>query len=271
MKFTQFYSAYPICSPSRGGLLTGRLPIRSGIFTDTKPPLDMIFRVFLPNSEGGLPANETTLPHLLKMANYTSILIGKWHLGHVDSLPTQRGFDEFLGLPYSQDEGCAQYPGPLCFPKWPGVPLYSNETIIEQPVNLSTLTPRYNEKAMDFIERNKDGSFFLLMAYDEVHVPLFASQNFINTSSRGLFGDAAQEMDSSIGLIMQKLHDLDLLDNTLVIFTSDNGAWTEKGLDGGSNGLLRGQKGETWEGGMRIPAIFYWSGHIQGGKVQSHS
>jgi arylsulfatase A len=266
MKFTQFYSAYPICTPSRSGLLTGRLPIRSGIYTAYDWPVDMAFRVFLPISEGGLPATEITIPQVLKNANYTSALIGKWHLGHVNSMPTQRGFDEFYGLPYAQDEGCPPRCGTYV-KEWHGVPLYDNLTIIEQPVNLSTLTPRYNVRAMDFIDRNKDNPFFLMMAYDEVHVPLFASKSFLNTSLRGLYGDAAQEMDASIGVVMQKLRELGLENNTLVIFTSDNGAWTDKGLAGGSNGLLRGQKGETWEGGMRIPAIAYWPGKISPAKV----
>jgi arylsulfatase A-like enzyme len=219
MKFTQFYSAYPICSPSRSGLLTGRLPVRSGIYTAYDWPVDMGFRVFLPISEGGLPASEVTIAQVLRKANYTSALIGKWHIGHVDCMPTQRGFDEFYGLPYAQDEGCP----PNCEfyeRDWHGVPLYNNLTIIEQPVNLSTLTPRYNERALDFIERNKDNPFFLMMSYDEVHVPLFASKTFLNTSLRGLYGDASQEMDASIGVIMQKLKEVGLEDNTLVMFTA---------------------------------------------------
>jgi arylsulfatase A len=196
----------------------------------------MAFRVFLPISEGGLPATEITIPQVLKNANYTSALvrkgitvstfyvyftfvqIGKWHLGHVNSMPTQRGFDEFYGLPYAQDEGCPPRCGTYV-KEWHGVPLYDNLTIIEQPVNLSTLTPRYNVRAMDFIDRNKDNPFFLMMAYDEVHVPLFASKSFLNTSLRGLYGDAAQEMDASIGVVMQKLRELGLENNTLVIFT----------------------------------------------------
>jgi arylsulfatase A-like enzyme len=183
MKFTQFYCAYPICTPSRSGLLTGRVPVRSGIYTAHKWPIDMLFRVFLPISEGGLPASEVTIPQMLKPANYTSSLIGKWHLGHMDCLPTQRGFDEFYGLPYAQDEGCPPYPCSTPEKLWPGVPLYQDTTIIEQPVNLSTLTPRYNQKALEFIEQNKDGPFFLLMSYDEVHVPLFASSQFLGSVS----------------------------------------------------------------------------------------
>jgi hypothetical protein len=212
------YSAYPICTPSRSGLLTGRLPVRSGIYTSHDWPLDMVFRVFMPISEGGLPETEVTIPQVLKRANYTSALVGKWHLGHVDCLPTQRGFDEFYGLPYAQDEGCPPNCG-VFESDWHGVPLYDGLTIIEQPVNLSTLTPRYNAKALDFIDRNKDNPFFLMMSYDEVHVPLFASNSFLNTSRRGLYGDAAQEMDASVGVVMKKLKDLGLEENTLVIFT----------------------------------------------------
>jgi arylsulfatase A-like enzyme len=267
LRFTQFYSGYMICTPSRSSLLTGRLPVRNGIFSKAKYPLDMIFRVFLPDSEGGLPQDEITIPKLLKQANYSSSLIGKWHLGHLHSLPTQCGFDEFYGLPYAQDEGCPpSCPADLL---WHGVPLYDGEKIVEQPVNLSTLTPRYNVRALDFLERNKDNPFFLLMAYDEVHVPLFASPEFLNKSLRGFYGDAVMEMDNSIGVIMNRLKTLGLAKDTLVVFSSDNGAWMEKDLDGGSNGLLRGQKGETWEGGLRVPGIFYWPGMIAPGEVTS--
>ncbi|KAL5493317.1 hypothetical protein EMCRGX_G014475 [Ephydatia muelleri] len=203
MKFTQFYSAYPICTPSRGGLMTGRLPIRNGIYSSAGYPLDMLYRVFMPGSTGGLQSDEVTIAALLKPLNYSSLLLGKWHLGHLNTMPTQRGFDEFYGLPYSQDEGCQ--PANPCYTKWPAVPLYHNETIIEQPVDLSTLTPRYNAKALEFIDNNKDSPFLLVMAYDEVHIPLFASNGFVNTSARGLYGDALQEMDDSVGQIVGKV------------------------------------------------------------------
>eukprot|EP01094_Clydonella_sp_ATCC50884_P025709 TRINITY_DN6869_c0_g1_i1.p1 TRINITY_DN6869_c0_g1~~TRINITY_DN6869_c0_g1_i1.p1 ORF type:complete len:511 (-),score=111.70 TRINITY_DN6869_c0_g1_i1:61-1551(-) len=273
MRMSSFYSGAPICSPSRASILTGRLPIRNGVYTQSEYPLDQLFRVFYPWSTGSLPDTEITIAEALKPANYTSGLIGKWHLGHVDALPLERGFDYFYGLPYSQDEGCPPGYGMNCTKEWqhiwPGVPLYRNDTIIQQPVNLQTLVPRYTAEANGFIEQAvvRDKPFFLYMAYDEVHVPLFASPEFTGVSKRGLFGDAVQEMDDSIGQIMAKLDEVGVLENTLVFFTSDNGPWVDQGIEGGSAGLFRGEKGETWEGGMREPAIIYWKGKIQGGQL----
>jgi arylsulfatase A len=171
---------------------------------------------------------------------------------------------------------CAPWrePGPLLTRRyaqwqsiWPGVPLYENTSIIEQPVNLSTLTPRYNERALSFLEANQDQPFFLYMAYDQPHVPLFASPKFLNTSLRGLYGDAVQEVDDSIGLIMAKLRELGLEENTLVVFASDNGAWLDQKQDGGCNGMLSGEKGSAMEGGFRVPAVFYWPGKIPAGSL----
>jgi arylsulfatase A-like enzyme len=271
LKFGQFYTAYPICSPSRSSLLTGRLPVRNGIYQEFHYPEDMILRVFLPWSTGGLQPSEISIAKLLKQKNYATKIIGKWHLGHYGGvLPTQsHGFDEFFGLPYSQDEGC---PPGLGFPctdwakdlDWPGVPLYRDANIIQQPVNLLTLVPRYNQEALTFIENNYKNKqpFFLYMAYDEVHVPLFSSPKFANTSSRGLFGDAMNEMDDSIGQILDKLVQLGIDNNTLVFFTSDNGPWLEQEIDGGSAGPFKEGKGSTWEGGLREPAIAWWPGTI---------
>lgn len=150
---TQYYAAAPLCTPSRGSLLTGRLPTRLGFYTRFDPPADLLFRVFYPTSVGGLAVNDTTVAAHLKSKGYQTGIIGKWHLGHVDCLPTQRGFDYFFGTPYSHDEG---YPGP--FPisfVFPPVPVYENELIVEQPLNLETLTPRMTDRALNFI-----GAFF---------------------------------------------------------------------------------------------------------------
>jgi len=269
LRFTQFYTADPICSPSRSALLTGRLPVRNGVYSQTTYPEDLIFRVFFPWSSGGIRDYEITIAKALKNKGYQSAIIGKWHLGHYDgSLPTQNGgFDYFYGLPYSQDEGCPPGKGFPCTKWeeiWPPVPLFRNEEIIEQPVDLLSLTPRYNQEAKKFIENSTKSNtpFFLYMAYDEVHVPLFASTPFQNTSRRGLFGDAAREMDDSIGQIIQYLKQLNIDKNTFVFFTSDNGPFLMEGIHSGSAGLFRGGKGETWEGGIREPGIAWWPGTI---------
>lgn len=277
MRFTQWYSGGPLCTPSRGALLTGRLPIRLGLYTAFNYPADLAFRVFLPTSTGSLPANETTLPTLLSEAGYYSALLGKWHLGHVDSLPTRRGFDYFFGVPYSHDEGFpGAYPLDTVFPP---VPVYENELLVEQPVVLSTLTGRMTERALDLLtERAADGQpFLLVMSYLQPHIPEFSSPEFEGVSRRGHFGDMMEEMDASIGLIMARIKELGLDNNTLTMFTSDNGAWpnaqeplTEAdGMQpaGGSNGPLREGKGSTWEGGMREPTIVRWPGVIPPNKI----
>lgn len=256
MKFTQFYSASSVCSPSRAALLTGRLPIRSGV-TD----------VFFPDAEDGLPENEFTLAEVLKTKDYATAAIGKWHLGHkAKYLPTNQGFDYYYGIPYSNDMSPLQT-------DWEGlkdappIPLMQNEKIIEQPAVQSTLTKRYTEESIRFIEDHKSEPFFLYLAYTFPHVPLYASKSFKGKSSRGLYGDTVEEIDWSLGQIITKLRELDLAENTLVIFTSDNGPWLTKDEEGGSAGLLRGGKGSTWEGGMRVPAIAWWPGVIEGGRV----
>lgn len=256
MKFTQFYSASSVCSPSRAALLTGRLPIRSGV-TD----------VFFPDAEDGLPENEFTLAEVLKTKDYATAAIGKWHLGHrTNYLPTNQGFDYYYGIPYSNDMSPLQT-------DWEGlkdappIPLMQNEKIIEQPAVQSTLTKRYTDESIRFIEDHKSEPFFLYLAHTFPHVPLYASESFKGKSSRGLYGDTVEEIDWSVGQIITKLRELDLAENTLVIFTSDNGPWLTKDEEGGSAGLLRGGKGSTWEGGMRVPAIAWWPGVIEGGRV----
>jgi arylsulfatase A len=260
-RFTQLYTSAPVCSPSRAGLLTGRLPIRSGIYTSHNSyPYDQ-FRVFYPFSTGSLPPSEITLPQLLKEHGYSTAMMGKWHLGHYNnSLPLHRGFDEWFGIPYSHDEGCPpgyQMPCETSQHIYTPTPLYDGDTIIQQPVNLDTLIQRMTDRAISFInESSLDGKpFFLYVAYPEAHVPLFASSAFLGQSLRGLYGDAMSEMDNSVGTIYSYLVQSGLLSSTYVFFSSDNGPWTSMGIDGGSAGLFRGQKGETWEGGMRVPGI----------------
>jgi len=274
LKLTQFYSTAPLCSGSRAALLTGRLPQRTGAYTNKSYPDDLRYRVFYPTSEYGVPTSELTLAYFLKNSGYYTKMIGKWHLGHHGVLPTQHGFDSWLGLPYSHEEG---FPGPN--PEgwvFPPVPLMRDTDIIEQPVNLTALTPKYNNEAINFIENHATNNFsqpFLLyVAYEQPHVPLFTSAGWNNVSRRGLFGDCVAEMDHSIGLIMNKLTEVGYGDNTLVIFSSDNGAWINPSsgasldntvtysFDGGSNAPNRGGKGSTWEGGSHVPAIIWGMG-----------
>jgi len=244
-KLTQFYVAACVCTPSRAGIMTGRLPIRNGM-CHTK------YRVLFPDSGGGLPQSEITIAKALKSKNYATACIGKWHLGHLPQfLPMRHGFDYYYGIPYSND----MRPSPLM----------ENETTIEEPAEQTTLTKRYTKKALRFIEQNKNKPFFLYFAHNFPHTPLFASGKFKDTSLRGLYGDVVEELDWSVGKVMDALKKYGLAKNTLVLFTSDNGPWLIKDLDGGSAGLLRGGKGSTWEGGMREPALAWWPGKIKPG------
>jgi len=267
MRFTDFYSAAPVCTPSRAALLTGRLAVRSGLCSDTR-------RVLFPNSAGGLPAEEITLAEALKTKGYATACIGKWHLGHRPQyLPTQNGFDSYFGLPYSNDMdrvadsklGQAVFLDPK-IDYWQ-VPLMRDESILERPANQATLTRRYTEEAIQFIRRNKTRPFFLYLPYTMPHVPLFASEKFLGKSRRGLFGDGVEEIDWSVGQILDTLRREKLADITLVFFTSDNGPWLTFNEHGGSAGLLRDGKGSTWEGGMREPGIAWWPGKIKPGAV----
>jgi arylsulfatase A len=260
-KWTDFYVGASVCTPSRAALLTGRLPIRSGMCNDAR-------RVLFPDSAGGLPQSEITIAEALKPQGYTSACIGKWHLGHLPQyLPTNNGFDYYYGIPYSNDMDRVAGAGRQAFfdPKveyW-NVPLMRNEEIIERPADQNTVTKRYTEEAVRFLERSKDRPFFLYLAHTMVHVPLFVSADFRDQSPRGLFGDAVEEIDWSAGRILDTLRREKLAENTLVVFTSDNGPWLIFDQHGGSPGLLREGKGCTFEGGMREPCITWWPGKIK--------
>ena len=267
-KWTQFYSASSVCTPSRAGLLTGRLPIRNGMIGSKN-------RVLFPDSKYGLPDSEITIAEKLKENGYKTVAIGKWHLGHKkEYLPLQHGFDYYYGIPYSNDmdkingETCC--PGSKYWQKYqnrsPGstnyynVPLIENNEIIERPVDQTTITKRFSDKAVEFIKKNKEDNFFIYLAHNLPHIPLYASDDFLGKSKGGLYGDVIEEIDHGIGLIMEELKKNNLDKNTIVVFTSDNGPWLPFETHSGSAGLLREGKGTTWEGGQRIPGIFWGAG-----------
>ena len=236
--FQQFCSASAVCSPARAALLTGRYPTRVGV------P-----EVLQPTDAGGLSLEESTLADTLRSAGYSTMCVGKWHLGCTpDYMPTRRGFDQFYGLPYSNDMT------PL--------PLIQNTTVIEQPAQQSTLTQRYTNQATAFIASARQRRFFLYMPHTFPHIPLAASARFAGKSGFGLYGDAVAEIDWSVGQILGALKDNGIDDNTLVMFSSDHGPWFA-----GSSGGLRGRKGETWEGGMRVPFVARFPGRIPAGRV----
>lgn len=270
-KFTSFYSANSVCSPSRASLMTGCYPVRVSI-----PG------VLFPRHDIGLNPDEITIADLLKTKSYATACIGKWHIGHKPKfLPTSQGFDSYYGIPYSNDmtidpeaklaeninlrEGFTLDRIRNEKPKKNLVPLMRNEEVIEYPCDQTTLTKRYTEEAVKFIEENKKRSFFLYLPHTMPHIPLFASENFKGKSERGPYGDTIEEIDWSVGEIMKALRKNNLDENTLVVYTSDNGPWKLKGGRGGSANPLRGYKFQTYEGGMRVPCIMHWKGKIPPG------
>jgi arylsulfatase A-like enzyme len=266
LRFTDFYVAACVCTPSRAALLTGRLPIRNGMAGSEKR------RVLFGDSTGGLPPDEITLARALKAKGYATACVGKWHLGHLpDYLPTAHGFDSFLGLRWSNDmEPAGKMPKQASMklnpdPKWWSLSLMYNDKIVEQGADPTSLTARYTEEAVSFIRANRKKPFFLYFPHTYPHVPLFASAKFKGTSPRGLYGDVVEELDWSVGQVLDTLRREKLDDNTFVFFTSDNGPWLNKELAGGSAGLLFEGKGSTWEGGMREPGIAWWPGKIKPG------
>ena len=269
MKLTQFYAAASVCTPSRAALLTGRLPLRSGMCSNSR-------RVLFPNSDGGLPASEITIAEVLKASGYATGCLGKWHLGHhAQHLPTNHGFDSYFGIPYSNDmdrgadspRGRASFLEPQV--RYWNVPLLRGTEVIERPADQTTITRRYTEEAIEFIREHRQQPFFLYLPHSMPHVPLFRSDEFADRSRRGLYGDVIEEIDWSVGRILHTLRSLELDERTLVFFTSDNGPWLSFDQQGGSAGLLRNGKGCTWEGGMREPAIAWWPGRIPAGSVSS--
>jgi len=257
VRLTSFYVGAPVCSPSRASLLTGRYPVRCGMPGNTGP-----------GSDRHLPESEITIADMLKARGYRTMAVGKWHLGHQrpELLPTGRGFDSWYGLPYSNDmrKPWVQTDEPL--------QLYRDTEPIEHPVNQDTLTERYTDEAVKFIEASDDAPFFLYLAHSMPHLPVRTSERFRGASDGDLYGDVIETIDWSVGRIRRTLEEKGIADNTLVIFTSDNGPWLDlpermlhEGVErwhGGSPGPLRGAKGTTYEGGFRVPMIACWPGHI---------
>jgi arylsulfatase A len=251
-RFTDFYSASSICTPSRAALMTGCYPPRNsmGAFPGV---------VLGTNSKNGIHENETTIAELLKPRGYATACIGKWHLGHHPQyLPTSNGFDYYYGIPYSNDMGGKE-----------GAPLMRGTTIIERPANQQKLTERYTREAIQFIKLNQDKPFFIYLPHSMPHTPLHVSKGFSEKSKRGLYGDVIECIDWSVGQILKTLKQLGLDENTLVVFTADNGPWLVRGAHGGSALPLRAGKGTTYEGGMREPCIMRWPGNIPAGTTCS--
>jgi arylsulfatase A len=254
VRLTNFYVAQAVCSASRAALLTGCYPNRVGI----RGALDHTAR-------HGLNADEMTIAEVLKPRGYRAAMFGKWHLGHHPQfLPTRQGFDEYYGLPYSNDMW-PHHPGRPNY--YPPLPLIEGERTIAENPDQSRLTTDYTERAVKFIERNKDKPFFLYVAHTMPHVPLFVSEKFKGKTKRGLYGDVIAEIDWSVGQILAALKRHKLDDHTLVIFTSDNGPWAEYGDHAGSAGRLRNSKGTAFEGGVRVPFVARWPKRIPAGRV----
>ncbi len=275
MRMTQFYVAASVCTPSRAGLMTGRYPVRSGMCGKR--------RVLFPDSVGGLPASETTIAEVLKQRGYATGMVGKWHLGHLPQyLPTEHGFDRYYGIPYSNDMDSLAAKGTKRWdifrdPDWKNfnVPLLEGTTAggvqqIERPVDQRTITRRYVLKALDFIrEQDKEQPFFLYLAHSLPHVPLFRSGDFVGHSRAGIYGDVIEEIDWGVGEILQTLRERGIDEKTMVVFTSDNGPWLVFDDHGGSAGPLRNGKGTTFEGGVRVPGLFWMPGVVPAGTVSA--
>lgn len=272
--FTQWYSAHAICTPSRAAMMTGRLPIRFGLASNAEGDQG----VFACGSTYGLPENETTIAEALRTQGYATGMVGKWHLGDREHyLPTRHGFDEYFGVPFSNDMGFA-YSNRTAEAEeeeeWYGcspLPLLNGTKVIEQPVDLSGLSQRYTSFAVDFIQRQVKAQklFYLYFAFNHVHTPQFAAPETCGTSRRGVFGDSVEEVDQSVGVVMDLLREH--APNTLVVLSSDNGApdslqHKPDGLDPspmvGSNSPFLGAKTTLWEGGIREPGIVWWPGRI---------
>ena len=253
---TDFYAAQAVCSASRAGLLTGCYTNRIGIHG-----------AFMPDSNQGLNLSETTIPEMLKEINYNTGIFGKWHLGdHPKFMPNNQGFDEYFGIPYSNDMWPLHPQQGTSFDFSP-LPLFENEKIIDTLTTQSSLTTQITERSVEFIKKNKENPFFLYIAHPQPHVPLYVSDKFKGKSKRGLYGDVIMEIDWSVGQVLAALKEYNLDDNTIVIFTSDNGPWLSYGDHAGCAYPLREGKGTALEGGQREPCIIRYPNKIKPGRV----
>jgi len=254
MKFTDFHSAAAVCSASRVALMTGCYPQRVGILGALGP-----------NAKVGINENEMLIPEVLKQRGYATAIFGKWHLGdNPRFLPTRHGFDRYFGLPYSND----MWPNhPTNGKAYPPLPLIEGEKVIQKMPDQTQLTTWYTERAVQFIQENKDRPFFVYVPHSMPHVPLFVSDKFKGKTERGLFGDVIAEIDWSVGQILSAIKSSGIDEQTLVLFTSDNGPWLSYGDHAGNAGPLREGKGSTWDGGHLEPTLARWPGKIPAGKV----
>ncbi len=298
-RWTDFYVAAPVCSPSRGSLMTGRVSVRTGLYGDRWP-------VMHPGDSHGFPDSETTIAEMLRDAGYATGMFGKWHLGDAPQYwPSRHGFNVWWGMPYSNDMDQVGAPGtnetirrmirgegdlswfaknierfhdPKRKSAWWNVPLIRStnsdgnyeDSIVERPVEQTTITRRLTESAIAFIRTNADRPFFVYLPYSMPHLPVFASDAFKGTSLRGPYGDTVEELDWSAGKIREVIEELGLQDNTLLLFSSDNGPWQKAGGDmpisielAGTAGPLNGDKATTWEGGVRVPGIFWGPAYVK--------
>ena len=275
MRFTDFYMASPVCSPSRAAMLTGCYPPRIGFGEFDGLP------VLFPGHALGLAPSEISIARVLAEAGYATKLVGKWHCGdQPEFLPTAHGFESYYGLPYSNDMGIQALPEgsppmaellrqfgiTLPLDEYPPLPLLRDDEVIEQQPDQASLTARYVEESVRFIRDHRDRPFFLYLAHIYVHVPIYVQQRFLDASANGRYGAAVESIDWAAAVIMGELRRLGLDESTIVIFTSDNGS---RSRDGGSNAPLRGAKGSTWEGGMRVPCIVRWPGEVPAGSTCS--
>lgn len=252
--FSHYYSPQAVSSASRAGLLTGCYPNRIGF----SGALDH-------NSNIGISDREETIAQVLKKKAYSTAAFGKWHVGYQQQfMPLNKGFDEFFGIPYSHD----MWPNhPTAGNYYPPLPLYNGDQVVETMPDINQFSTRFTEKAVDFIQKHKSTPFFIYLAHPLPHVPLAVSDKFKGKSEQGMYGDVMMEIDWSVGQILQTLKKLKLEENTLVIFTSDNGPWLNYGNHSGSTGGLREGKGTSFEGGQRVPCLMYWKGTIPEGLV----
>ena len=243
VKLTSYYAAQPVCSASRAAILTGAYPNRIGIYN-----------AFGPTSDSGISHDEYTLAEMLKDNGYKTGIFGKWHLGSKkEFFPTNHGFDEFYGILYSNDMWRWHPEYPEGYPQ--DLLLYRNENALKEIIDQSNLTKDITSESINFIEKNKDSPFFLYIAHPQPHVPLFVSEDFEDLTGNGLYADVITEIDYSVGRVLDKIEESGLTENTIVVFTSDNGPWLSYGNHSGSSGIFREGKGTTWEGGVRVPSI----------------